>query len=178
MAYFFTKVGGKMSYTFDKHRYNFAVWTSARAIQRGLKNATSASISKLFKKSNIIKLIDEKYIKNANDFDTLQSEICKILKNAAKDMDIDLSYGRASKLIAIFIKTYYILPEQGKGNISKFAHPPIDKIVLENLKKFGKIKAVPAWTKLNKNEYTKLIKEIRSNTDLNYFWELEEYWKV
>ena len=167
----------EMSYTFDEHRYNFAVWTAARAIQRGLNNASSANISKLFKKLKIVDKIKPDSIENANDFDTFHKEFCKNLIVEANKLSLELSYGRASKLLAIFIKTYYVLPGNGKGNISKFAHPPIDNILLEKSKKVHSIRPIPKWTLMGEDEYFTVINEFRK-LNLDSFWMLEKYWNV
>jgi hypothetical protein len=170
-------LGNKMNYTFDEHRYNFAVWTAARAIQRGLNNASSANIAKLFKKMDIVGKLAETSIKNENDFDTFQKKSCKAMINYAIKLNLELSYGRASKLLALFIKTYYILPENGAGNISKFAHPPIDNILLERSKKDHSIRPIPKWTLMEEEEYYIVINEFRK-LKLESFWMLEKYWNV
>lgn len=166
-----------MNYTFDEHRYNFAVWTAARAIQRGLSHASSENIAKLFKKLKIVDAIESQKFKNENDYDSFHKSFCDKLIEEAKKLKINLSYGRASKLLAIFIKTYYVLPENGVGNISKFAHPPIDNIVLEKSKKMHSIRPIPKWTLMEKDEYFNVINELR-NLKLENFWMLEKYWDV
>lgn len=165
----------EMSYTFDEHRYNFAVWTAARAIQRGLSNASSANISQLFKQLKIVNRIKPDNIKNANDFDTFHKEFCKNLINEAKKLEIDLEYGRAAKLLAVFIKSYYILPEKGKGQFSKYAHPPIDRIMQEKAKKEKKLKTIQSWTKLNEKQYFELLNKLRVDENKG-LWYLERFW--
>lgn len=165
------------NYTFDQHRYNFAVWTAARAVQRGFKNSKTKNIATLFSEIKLVETLDASKIKSEEDYDNFQRKICKTAIKVAKDLGIDLSYGRASKLVAIFVKTYYILPEGGKGNISKFAHPPIDKILLENSKGEHSLRPIPKWTLMDEKGYFAVINEFRK-LKLPSFWMLEKYWNI
>lgn len=166
-----------MSFTFDEHRYNFAVWTAARAIQRGLSNASSANIAKIFKKMDIVGTLAKTSIKSETNYDTFQKAACKAMIEFANELNLELSYGRASKLLAIYIKTYYVLPDKGEGNISKFAHPPIDNMQLENSKRVQSIRPIPKWTLMGEDEYFNVINEFRK-LNLDSFWMLEKYWNV
>lgn len=175
-----------MNYTFDEHRYNFAVWTAARAAQRGVKGFSIEYINSLFLELEIQSELSNAKFKSYKEFDLVHSVICnKLIEQSIKDISINsklrlsekLTYGRAAKLIAIFIKTNFVLGENGKGNFSKFAHPPIDRIMLTNAKKDRKIDSIPNWSKLDEEQYFNVLDKLRvyENEGL---WSLERYWKL
>ena len=86
------------------------------------------------------------------------------------------SYGRAAKIIAVYIKTIATIRD-GKSNLARVAHPPIDRILLTNLhKEYPHLETNKInWTQLNEQKYFKLIDELRA-INVEYFWELERYW--
>lgn len=71
------------------------------------------------------------------------------------------------------------MKNSGEGKLAEVAHPPIDRILLTNLrKKFKKI--IPDkinWTKLNENQYYDLLAKLRT-LPYDKFWQLEEYWSA
>ncbi|MEI7587708.1 hypothetical protein, partial [Runella sp.] len=87
------------------------------------------------------------------------------------------TYGRASKIIAIYIKTAVVLPNRGEGVLAALAHPPIDRILLTNLKVKHWVEAVPNWTDLEQHEYFLLVEHLR-RIGITPFWKLEEFWMV
>lgn len=163
----------------------FATWTSARAVNRGFastsrikealdSNNFHSEILKLEKRSNITENIFNSWHRKVSV--KLYNTLCN---NGIKD---NVSFGRVSKIIAVYIKTVHIL-KSPYDSLSRFAHIPIDNILLVKLsehysdKYFKKIK----WTKLDVNQYYELIdklKEIQKKEKLNYFWMLEKYWEI
>jgi hypothetical protein len=166
-----------MPYSFSTHLHNFAVWTAARAAQRGF--TTSANIAKAIVASGLREdCVDEKIDWNEPVFDSYhQKWAARIIENIRQATGINCTYGRASKIIAIYIKTAVVLTNRGEGALAAFAHPPIDRILLKNLKMKHWVKAVPNWTDLEQNEYFLLIEHLRS-FEITPFWKLEEFWMV
>ena len=73
-----------------------------------------------------------------------------------------MSFGRAAKLVAIYLKTMVICDTNHDPETASIIYPPIDGILLKNL---SKIKSLPetfekkelqvAWTRMNEEQYYK-----------------------
>ena len=94
-----------------------------------------------------------------------------------------LSYGRAAKLIAIYIKYMIVNGGFDESDLGKRAHPPIDEFLLKSLSNQGihgkKLKGFSnyKWTKANKNSYKALILNLRKTWGEDQrFWQLEQFW--
>lgn len=164
-------------YTIQEHMHRFALWISARAAQRGVKKFTIENLNLLFEKINFRSEINFaiERINNSNDFEKFHIEICnKMIENAS----FKLTYGRASKILAMYFKTISINQNTSSGILPQLIHPPIDAILLNaigddhvSLKMLKKIK----WTQLSQKKYWELINHLKGN-NLPINWELESYW--
>lgn len=177
------------SYTIEEHRHRFAVWTAARAAQRGyLKTELIYEAIERFSLTEALDIIN----KEVKDFDEehpnlvtgLTVELIKVIeeeyeKTAAEKFKKKTTYGRVAKIIAVYIKTVYILSEPDSA-LSRVAHPPIDRILLKNLEKVFSKKGFSAinWTKLEEDEYKTLIAQLRGLIGDEPFWKLEVCWKA
>ena len=170
-----------MKYTFNQHIHNYAVWTAARAVQRGF--TSTVNIKSAIEAASLRDLIDKKTQFNENEFDAFHRETARKIIENLQIIDSVVSnkatYGRAAKIIAIYIKTISVIRDSGSSNLAKYAHPPIDRILLSNLHKrhnnlgFDKY----TWTLLNEHSYFELIDKLRT-FKYDYFWEVEEYWII
>jgi hypothetical protein len=162
-------------YNIVEHIHRFSVWTSARAVQR---NFTKTSfIKNAIEITDLKKLIITPEIAS-NDFDKFHKHCCTQIIHSLKKSGIDTSYGRAAKIIAVYIKTSIIIKDKGKSQLSKIAHPPIDRILLTNLTKISDIKMIN-WTEMNESEYFTLISEIKQlaiELKLKSLWKIEKHW--
>jgi hypothetical protein len=97
----------------------------------------------------------------------------------------NVTFGRAAKLIAMYLKAIVVLGSGSGTAFSRIAHPPIDSLLLRNLaaspvnsehkSKWAKTK----WTKLNDQQYYELIMQLRQVLDCEEpFWMLERFWTV
>jgi len=167
-----------LAYTFENHLHNFACWTAARAVQRNF--TTTQNIVTVIEASDLIR-VEEYQIQTAQEFDTFHRRCCKQLIESFKIIlpELDVSYGRAAKIVAIYIKTSVIIKTLGEGNLAKVSHPPIDRILLANIHKDYKDLNVMnnPWTMLTETEYFELIAKLRT-IRIEKFWELEVYWSV
>lgn len=168
-----------MAYTFTEHLHNYAVWTAARAVSRNFTD--TRNIKSAIEKTDLKGLIENKQDFSIDSFDIFHRKTANIIINYFKSVDNNLenkaTYGRAAKIIAIYIKTIAVVRDSGISNLAKIAHPPIDSILLTNAskvyKEFGLNKT--KWTKLTEVEYFELINKFRT-IQFDYFWELEQYW--
>ena len=166
-----------MAYTFEKHLHNYACWTAARAVQRNF--ATTDKIIKAIESSDLIR-VEELKIETATEYDRFHKVCCnQIIDFFKNQLDISASYGRAAKIVAIYLKTAVVIRYSGEGKLASITHPPIDRILLTNLHNNHPELGVDKinWTKLDEQSYFDLISKIRI-LPLKNFWELEEYWDV
>lgn len=172
-------------YTIEEHSHRFAVWTAARAATRGMKGGSTQNVEKAIEVANLRSFVEIKNIETPiSSFGVYKEhhdKYCEKIINYFKNIGIPCTFGRAAKIIAIYIKTRMLNTEDHR--LMNFAFPPIDSILLENLAKnytklndLNKIK----WTQLESKEYNDII--ARLNNELfvkkqKKMWEIEEYWR-
>lgn len=175
----------KMTYSHFEHRHNFAVWCGARAVQR---NFTKTPILKCaLEKCGVVEFVKENENKNISQsiFDKHHEIWCEsVIETWEKDKIKGASYGRAAKLIAVYIKSMIVV-QNVQSKLSNVAHPPIDRIILQNISKDTSINhpnrpywKARNWTKLDKAQYMNLICDFRKVFDGQPFWQLEKYWTI
>lgn len=174
-----------MTYSHFQHRHNFAVWCAARAVQR--KFTKTPVLKEALEKSGVVEFIrqNEDRLMSQEDFDQLHGVWCDSIIQTWENRDvIGRSYGRAAKLIAVYIKAMAVVND-GDSRLSQVAHPPIDRMILQNISKDKTVehpnrpywKAVN-WTELDKTQYLNLIRDFRVVFKDEPFWHLEKYWTV
>ena len=174
-----------MNYSHFQHRHNFAVWCAARAVQR--KFAKTPVLKEALENSGVAEFVSQNEDKTISqkDFDKLHADWCDSILQTWKNKNVNgSSYGRAAKLIAVYIKSMTIV-RNGQSSLSEAAHPPIDRMILHNISKDKAIthpnrlkwKAVN-WTELEKIEYLNLINDFRKVFHGKPFWHLEQYWPI
>ena len=174
-------------YNFFKHRHNFAVWAAARATQRGF--TTVGVLRKAIERSGLPKFVQDHAdsVIDAATFAARHSEICnsimESLTNSVAQKE-KVTYGRAAKLVAIYVKSMVVVGPYSQSALARVAHPPIDRIILQNL---SQEESLPNdvrmefrrtnWTTLNQIKYVELIDLIKEHVpDLDPFWRLERHW--
>lgn len=166
-----------MSYTFKDHLHNYSIWTAAKSVQRGWKGAKTINIKIAIESTDLKDIEFVLLTLEPIEFDNFHRQIAHKIIDSFKNMGIKASYGRAAKIIAIYLKTSIIIRDSGSGPISRIAHPPIDNILLTNLDNKSPelgLKGIK-WTQLTEEKYFNLISKIRT-LKLDPFWQLEEYW--
>jgi len=167
------------NYTIDEHAHRFAVWASARAAQRGF--TTTTNISQAIREIGLQEKIDSFRHKkiSASKYDslhrTLSHDLIRELEASTRKLT---SYGgRVAKIIAISIKVFVLLRDVD-SDLAKVSHPPIDRILLKNIKEqysnFS-IKSL-SWTKFSESEYFAVLEELRK-IDAQDCWKIECFWR-
>ena len=163
-------------YNFNQHKHNYAVWAAARAVQRGF--TTTGNIKIAIEKSDLRQFSEDISYYSSEQFEKFHRVCSRQLINAFSDLNLaDVSYGRAAKIISIYLKTSVVLTSKGECEKSKIIHPPIDSILLNNISKIEGLSNLKAirWTQLEEFGYWELINKLKSYfTKLD--WTLEEYW--
>jgi hypothetical protein len=166
-----------MEYDIKQHTHNFAVWTAARAVARNF--AKTEIIKSAIEASNIQRDVEESRGSDEwtqDTFDQKHQEWAEAMIKAIGGND-KCSYGRAAKIIAVYLKTAVILPEKGEGALARVIHPPIDRILLTNLKKI-EVECKTPWTQLDKDGYDAIINQIKEYFKNKPLWHCEKHWSV
>lgn len=122
----------KEIYDFKEHLHRYAVWTAARAVQRGF--AKTETIKEAINSSHLQRFSQRNDIKTFEQFENEHTIVCSNILKSFKEKDIrGASYGRAAKIVNIYLKTAVILPTKGGSDFAKIIHPPIDRILLTNI---------------------------------------------
>jgi hypothetical protein len=169
-------------YTLFEHRHKFAVWAAARAAQRGF---TSVSMLKKALEASLLPgaIENRESWPESEQFDSFHRNYCTQIMGHLKGVP-GVSYGRAAKLVAVYLKTMIVLSEHGQSYFAGIIHPPVDRTLLQTLAKdprfdqqFRKRWRTLNWTSLSESKYFELIGEFRQNLlDKPAFWKLERYW--
>lgn len=165
-------------YNFIEHNHRFALWTAARAVQRSF--AKTESICKALESASLQQFVEEEIPRTRQQYDTFQSQWCNDIIEAFREMNISCSFGRAAKMVAIYLKTAVIMPCRGEGEICEVIHPPIDRILLTNLSSVEGLRSLRQikWTQIDTmQDYHKVVNAIRLE-GLPFNWKLEFFWQV
>ncbi len=169
------------SYDIGAHTHNFALWAAARAAQRNfttVENFRNAAHACDLRKE--VAGIDQPDL-DSNQFDKWHRGICGRLMKSLVDENVqNVTYGRMAKFVAIYLKVVAVIGSDPEGPLSQVAHPPIDRILLQNVAKnnssLGDLASVN-WTDLSEEEYFTVVNALRTVVDKkDPFWKLERFW--
>ncbi len=175
-----------MNYDLAEHRHRFAVWAAARAAQRGFTTVTnlraaleSTDIRKTLSLPTTLQC-------SASDFGNLHHRWCSAIQAFLIDRQIhNATYGRAAKLVAVYLKSTVVLGDAPNTPLAHHAHPPVDRILLHALAASDEIEspykhawAKINWTDLDASAYRELIAQLRAVVPAGApFWSIERYWQ-
>ncbi len=174
------------NYDIFRHRHNFSVWAAARATQRRFTTATVDKLRDALQNSGLVEFVRDHVSSeiDATTFSKRHAEWCNKIIEALEDSGVkDVTFGRAAKLVAVYIKSMVVVGPYSETILARVAHPPIDRIILQNLSRLEnmppdtrKTFRTTKWTSLTHNEYSDLIRLIKDSVpNLDPFWRLEEH---
>jgi hypothetical protein len=144
-------------------------FTTTTAIREAIENAGLRDFMESEKEYSFI------------EFDTFHKSCASKIIDSFKNQGIEnVSYGRAAKIIAIYLKTTVVLCNKASCSKSDVIHPPVDRILLQNLSKTEpglKELADKNWTMLDLEKYWQIVELIRSQFG-SFNWRLEYFWEV
>ena len=123
---------------------------------------------------------------DAERFDALHRRWCmSVVDSLNKAGILNATFGRAAKLVGMYLKSMVVLGPSSESAFARIAHPPIDGILLaklalsdvnsEHKREWARIK----WTKLNEDQYYELVEQLRQAfRSEEPFWKLERFWTV
>ena len=174
------------TYTVHQHRHRFASWAASRAAQRSFTSVPN--LQRALERCGVVEIVKEssRWPGSANGFDGLHREWCTGVVECLEKLEVqNVTFGRAAKLIAVYIKAMVVIV-QPESLFAKVAHPPIDRTLLQRLardetwpKSYREIWRSTAWTDLDEQTYYELIGTFRQcDLDKPSFWKLERYWAI
>ena len=172
-------------YSLFTHRHNFAVWAAARASQRGFTTVSNLKVALETSKLPVAIQNPQEWPTSAEQFDSFHSLYChRIVDHLTTAGVPHVSYGRAAKLVAVYLKSMIVISEHGRSTFAAIIHPPVDRTLLKNLARDRYFDQQLRdycrnlnWTGLSESDYCALIEEFRRNgLDKPAFWMLEKYW--
>ena len=172
-APYMTKAG---QYDMHEHRLRFAAWTCARAIARGTVGAKMGNVYRTIVSADLETALATRFASHT-DFDKWHPKMVQAVIKAAKKNGMALTFGQGAKLLAIYIKTLYIIPGQRK-DLLQHAHPPVDRILLKNALPKGE-RSNPenlAWTHFDKKRYDEAFKKVELKCGTGERWKIEKCW--
>jgi hypothetical protein len=167
-----------MKYNINDHIHLYAVWTAARAVQRGF--TTTEKIKAAIETTGMRAFAEKPLLKGELHFKKYHQKWAGELTLSLKAQKVDrskLTYGRMAKIISVYLKTSVILPAKGKTAVCRWIHPPIDAILLKELARVKGIKELEKlrWTLLDEKGYWELCELILAEKE-TLDWRLEKYW--
>lgn len=174
-------------YTLFIHRHRFAVWVATTAVKRGFASLDVMRVA--LEASELPDFVRDQVESQLSPaaFAQLHKRWCHQIMDALADNEVEkVTYGRAAKMVAMYLKTMVIVGPWSNTDLAFVAHPPIDRYLLQNL---AKVATTPAevrrllkatnWTQLSEAKYTELVLVLQSTMrGKTPFWELERHWNV
>lgn len=176
-----------MPYDLFGHRHRFSLLAAARATQRGF--TTVENLWDALKNSGIAN-----FLRNTDALVTVEAAFKKLHKIWCRSIVeflenrgvAKVTYGRAAKLVAAYLKSMVIIGTNADTPLASVAHPPVARILLQNLSRAPEIQSKDKrrwwtikWTELDEESYYDLISQLRGCLRANEpFWSLERFWTV
>lgn len=176
------------AYTIANHRHHFAVWAASRAAQRGLKGASTRTLTGALEACGVVDVVagaSEIWPSTQATFDIAHQSWCtNILRMLEKAGVKGATFGRAAKLVAIYLKTTVVLAGHEDTPFARVLHPPIDQILLTALARDERFDRgarrrwkMVNWTQLDEVAYSELVRDLRDAWRGRPFWTIEQYWR-
>jgi hypothetical protein len=115
-----------MPYSIFEHRHRFSAWAAARAAQvrSGVK---VRDFREALEKSGLTEFLKEPASKHVtqDEFEVLHRRWCSAIIDylGTKGMR-NIAYGRAAKLVAVYLKAMVVLGTDPDCELAQIAHPP------------------------------------------------------
>lgn len=125
-----------MPYGLAEHRHRFAVWAAARAAQRGFTTVRNLRDALQATDIRAVLASPSTFEYSATQFDELHRRWCLSICTSLADRGLSKekrTYGRAAKLVAVYLKAIVMMGDQCDSRFARNMHPPIDRILLQGL---------------------------------------------
>jgi len=180
-------------YPIEKHKHLYAKWCAAAAFGRGLVGGGNALAFELIEASGLGKVTGPEHI--GQNVDEWQIEFMRKTVDKAALLGVtNFSFGRAQKLVNIYLKTVLVCGGHHQHQRVALIHPPLDFELFKGLRSFlfknrstlAKARSAfiaaqkhnPRWTTFSENDYREHIEAIRLLMDGKALYQVEEHWQL
>jgi hypothetical protein len=179
-----------MPYDMTEHRHRFAAWAAARAVQRGWRYSTKEKLRDALESCGVREFVCSPESRAGIDecrFREFHRQWCRaVIESLTQQGVADATFGRAAKLVAVYLKVMVVLSPSGDCDLARIAHPPIDRTELQKVAAEASVDSprkllwkTVNWTQLTEENYYSLIGQLRALIpSSDPFWTLEQYWNV
>ena len=180
-------------YPIEKHKHLYAKWCAAAAYGRGLVGGGNALAFELIEASGLGRVTGPEHI--GQNVDQWQLGFMKKIEaEAARRGVADFTFGRAQKLVNIYLKTVLVCGGHHQHPLVALLHPPLDFELFKGLRSFlsknraslGNARAAvlaaqklnPRWTKFSEADYVAHIDAIKLLMADKPLYQVEEHWEL
>jgi len=176
-----------MPYTIEEHKHRYVAWAASRAastktcrfsVQQGKGIIEAVGLHNF--------LFNPDKLPTPSEIDVRHREWReKAIHTAVNSNLANFSHGIAAKLINVYLKGAFVCAgHESHPNVAAL-HPPIDKLLLDELCKndFGgqrecwRAARKQRWSKLTSDQYEAVIQAIRISMNGEPLWQIEAYWR-
>lgn len=176
-----------MSYSIEEHKHRFAAWAASRAatvnrcrfkVEDGERILMSSGMK------DVASSIDN--LPSPSEFDKSHRGWRERVVSSAEELGLEFTHGVAAKLINIYLKSIYVCGADHSNEKVRAIHPPIDRVLLDDLykhdiggqqKEWQKARKA-RWSKFSSEEYENVISAVKKAVPADYgLWQIEEYWQ-
>jgi hypothetical protein len=175
-----------LPYDIKRHQHLFAAWAASRAasvkgcrfkVQQGRNILEACGLNADFS--------TPEDLPEPKDMDEKHRQWRAEIINAAELQGLKVTHGVAAKLINCYLKSRFVCGGQHAHERVQKLHPPIDAVLLKTLAdldiggyaKQWRQAHKRRWSKLNSDQYEKLIDLIKNCMKNEPLWKIEEHWK-
>lgn len=180
-------------YSIEKHKHMYAKWCAAAAYGRGLAGGGNPLAFRLIEASGLDQVTGPERIEE--NVDEWQMSFMEKMKAEAASLGIsDFSFGRAQKLVNIYLKTILVCGGHHHHQRVELLHPPLDSVLLKGLRTFlwknrnamaearsaflAAQKSQASWTKFSKVDYVAHIDAIKLLMIGKPLYQVEKHWNL
>ena len=151
-----------MTYSIERHRHIFSSWAASRAASvLGCRFKVVIGKEVLEKSGLMVVAENIKNLPSPKKFDDTHKKWREEVIKQAGYHDLTFSHGVAAKLINVYLKSVYLCGSNSEDPKVKAIHPPVDRLLLDELYKgnvagkkseWGAVRKI-GWSKLDCKQY-------------------------
>lgn len=177
-------------YDIHQHKHSYAIWAASRAWNRKLKGGSLALSQRLIELAGLKSV--QSPVDIGPDVDVWLLETMRLIVEYANQNQIHgINYGRAQKLVNIYLKTKLVCGGYESHPKVSQLHPPLDSELLKGLRRVFREqknsdaavafaaaqRACATWTKFELPDYLAHINAIKIFMGGKPLWMIEEHWR-
>lgn len=175
----------RREYNIAEHSHRFAAWAASRAASvKGSRFTVKVGQQILQESGFSHELATPNELPDARDFDVAHRQWRQTVIEIAKNHEMVFSHGVAAKLINVYLKSRFTCAGCHDHPKVLGIHPPIDAVLLDELRKqnvgdaakFWKKYHSLRWSKWSSDDYESVISELRTHFEVTPLWQAEQYW--